>query len=360
MILAGSAAWSADKDETKDSAAPAAATATTTATASKLFDDDVLAKGKGVEVHRSQMDESLLQFQANLNARGQKVPEEKRAMIEAQILDRLVITQLLLNRATESDRTRARELADKFMKDTREQAGSAEAFDRQLMAMGFTQKQFEQQITERAISEAVVEREIKDKVKITDEMTKQYYADHPDKFQKPEMVRAAHILLATVDPVTEAQMSDEQKKQKREQIDALLVRARKGEDFAALAKEFSDDPGSKDKGGEYTFPRGRMVPPFETAAFSLKTNEISDVVITQFGYHIIKLYEKIPEQKVALDTVEKDLKDGLAREEVQRQLPDFVERLKKDADIKYFNGGAPPSEPSAGPPTSAPTKPADK
>ena len=83
-------------------------------------------------------------------------------------------------------------------------------------------------------------------------------------------------------------------------MEGLLKRARAGEDFAKLAKEYSEDPGSKDKGGEYKFPRGQMVPEFEAAAFSLKTNQVSDIVTTSFGYHIIKLSEKIPAQKVEL------------------------------------------------------------
>ena len=93
-------------------------------------------------------------------------------------------------------------------------------------------------------------------------------------------------------------MTEEQKAAKRKEMEGLLKRARAGEDFAKLAKEYSEDPGSKDKGGEYTFPRGQMVPEFEAAAFSLNTNQVSDIVTTRFGYHIIKLSEKIPAQKV--------------------------------------------------------------
>lgn len=104
-----------------------------------------------------------------------------------------------------------------------------------------------------------------------------------------------------------------------------------------------------------------MVPALDTAAFSLKTNEVSDIVITQFGYHIIKLYEKMPEQKIEYAAAEKELKDYLVRQEVQSGLPAFVEKLKKEADLKYLNGAKPPPEPSPGPTTAIPdAKPADK
>src|SRR5437763_13727165 len=111
------------------------------------------------------------------------------------------------------------------------------------------------------------------------------------------MVRASHILIATSDPATGTEMSESEKKAKRKIADDLLKRAKAGEDFAKLAKENSEDPGSKDKGGEYTFPRGQMMPEFEAAAFSLNTNQVSDVVTTPYGFHIIKLYEKIPAHK---------------------------------------------------------------
>jgi peptidyl-prolyl cis-trans isomerase C len=344
-IILGAMAVLAAADKENAKPAPSAA---------PLFADDSLCKGKGVDVRRSQVDESMLQFKANLTARGQVLPEDKRELVESQILDRLVVTQILLNRANEEDRVQAKELARKFVKDTKVQAGSDDAFERQLLAMGFTQRQFEDQIMDRAISEAVVDRELKDKIKITDEQAKKYYDENGKEFEQPEMVRAAHILLSTRDLLSGSDLTEDQKKQKQRQMEKILERARKGEDFAALAKEFSEDPDSKDKGGEYTFPRGRMMPAFETAAFSLKTNEVSDIVITPFGFHVIKLYEKIPAQTIAYADAEKKLKDLLALKEVQKGFPDYVEKLKKEANLQYLNGAKPPAEPSAGQPSGKP------
>src|SRR5204862_2482637 len=122
--------------------------------------------------------------------------------------------------------------------------------------------------------------------------------------------------------------------------EALLKRARAGEDFAKLAKDNSEDRGSKDKGGEYQFPRGQMVPEFEAAAFSLKTNEVSDIVTSQFGYHIIKLSEKIPAKKVELAKVAPKVKDYLAQQQMQKrqqEIQDYMTKLKKDADVQILD-----------------------
>jgi len=320
----------------------------------KLFADDILCKGKSVEVRRSQVDEAFVQFKANLTARGQPFPEERREQVETQLLDRLVVTRLLVNRATDEDRARAKALAEKFEGDTRKQAGSNESFERQLLAMGFSTEQFREQVAERAICEEVVERELKTKVSITNEQAKKFYDENGDQFERPEMVRASHILISTRDAVSGQEASGEKKKEKRAQTEKILERARKGEDFAALAREFSEDPGSKDKGGEYTFPRGQMVPEFEAAAFGLKTNEISDIVTTQFGYHIIKLSEKMPAQKVEYAKTEKELKEHLTKQEVQKQLPAFLEKLKSEANLEYLNGAKPPTESPVEPPAGKP------
>jgi len=172
---------------------------------------------------------------------------------------------------------------------------------------------------------------------VTDEQIKKYYDENPARFEQPEMVRASHILLGTLDPTTRAELPEDKKQAKKKQMEDILKRAKAGEDFAKLAKEFSEDPGSKDKGGEYTFPRGQMAPEFETAAFALGTNQISDIVTTQFGYHIIKLSEKKPAHTVALADVTKEIKEGLTQQEVQKQIPDYFEKLKKEANVEILD-----------------------
>src|SRR4030095_7139203 len=140
--------------------------------------------------------------------------------------------------------------------------------------------------TDQATAEAVVKRELK--VDVTDADVKKFYDENPSRFEQPEMVRASHLLLGTRDTANQVELPEDKKAAKRKLAEELVKRARDGEDFAKLAKEYSEDPGSKDNGGEYTFPRGQMVPEFESAAFSLGTNQISEIVTQQFGYHVIK------------------------------------------------------------------------
>jgi parvulin-like peptidyl-prolyl isomerase len=307
----------------------------------ELFGDAVIAKGKGVEVKRSQLDSALISIKSAAAARGQAMSPDQVRMLEQQVLQRLIQIQLLLGKATEADKAKGKETSEKRFATILKRAGSEEALNRQLKSVGMTEAELRAKIAEEAIAESVLDRELK--VTVTDADVKKFYDENPTRFEEPEMVRASHILLSTLDSARQP-LSNDKKAAKRKQAEDLLKRARAGEDFAKLAKEFSEDPGSKEKGGEYTFPRGAMVPEFESAAFSLNTNQISDIVTTQFGYHIIKLNEKIPAHQVTLAKVADDLKDGLKRRETEKLLPDYIEKLKQESNVEILDEKLKPQE----------------
>jgi peptidyl-prolyl cis-trans isomerase C len=326
---------------------------------SDLLGDPIVAKGKGVEVKRSQLDAALIGVSAGLKARGQTVTPDQMTNIERQVLNDIISLQLLLDKATPADKTKGQELFDKAIERLKTEGKLTEAeFDEklatQLRIQSITREEWNKQRLDQAIAGAVLEREMK--VVITDDEVKKFYEENPSRFEQPEMVRASHVLIGTRDVATGAEMTDEQKKAKHKVAEDVHKRALAGEDFAKLAKEYSDDPGSKDKGGEYTFPRGQMVPEFEAAAFSLGTNQISDIVTTQFGYHIIKLSEKIPAKKVELAKVSDDVKEGLKSQQLQKLLPAFLEAALKEADVQILDEKLKPVADPIEPITPAPKK----
>lgn len=315
--------------------------------------DPVLAKGKTFEIRQSQVDDAFRQAVASGQARGQAIPDDAKAEVRGQLLQRLIVTSALVSKATPDDRAKAKDVVAKFVADARKRSGTEEAFLGQLKLSGMTLAQFEARLSEQALAEQVIERDVKTMITISDDQVKKFYEENEARFGKPEQVRASHILLMTQDPATGKDLGDADKKEKKKKIDALLVRARKGEDFAKLAKENSEDPGSKDNGGEYTFPRGQMVPEFEKTAFGLKTNEVSDVVTTQFGYHIIKLSEKIPGEKTELAKVTDDIRRMLTQKEFQSHQEEYFTKLKKETGVVE-------TAPPAGVPDAVGSKPAAK
>lgn len=312
---------------------------------SDLFPDAVVAKGKDVEVKRNQLDDAMVSIKSTFAARGQDLPPAEMNRLEQQVLDRLIQIQILLHKATDSDKAVGKETCARRMEAIRTRAGSDETLKRQLKSVGTTPEELQSKMTEESVAQVVLERELK--IGVSDDEVKKFYNDNPSKFEQPEMVRASHILVTTKDLDTNKDVSEDQKAAKHKKAEDLLKRARAGEDFAKLAKENSDDPGSRDKGGEYQFARGQMVPEFEAAAFSLKTNEVSDIVTTQYGYHIIKLSEKIPAKKVELAKVSSEIKDYLKQQQMQSRQQDlqtFLEKLKKDSHVEILDESLKPTE----------------
>jgi peptidyl-prolyl cis-trans isomerase C len=307
-----------------------------------LLGDPVVAKGKGVEIKRSQLDAEMLNVQAMASARRQQIPAEQVGLIEREKLNDLIGFQLLLKKANDADKAKGKEQFEKALarlkKDNKlTDEEFVQKLSTQLKIQNLTRAEWDKQRVDQITVAAVLERELK--VNITEADVKKFYDENPSKFEQPEQVRASHVLISTRDMATGTEFTDEQKKAKRKIADDVRKRAVAGEDFAKLAKELSEDPGSKDNGGEYTFGRGKMVAEFEAAAFSLTTNQVSDVVTTQFGYHIIKLSEKMPAKMTSLAEVSSDLKEALKSQELQKQLreTDFMEKLMKDAGVEILD-----------------------
>jgi peptidyl-prolyl cis-trans isomerase D len=151
-----------------------------------------------------------------------------------------------------------------------------------------------------------------------------YYNDNISLYQTPEQIRASHILLNTAGK-DEATV--------RKQAEDLLKQARAGADFAALAMKFSEDPGSKVNGGDLDyFSRGRMVPEFETAAFALEPGQISDVVKTQYGFHIIKAVDKKPAVTQTFDEVRPQIEEQLKTQRTDQQLTARANEMARRID----------------------------
>jgi peptidyl-prolyl cis-trans isomerase D len=184
---------------------------------------------------------------------------------------------------------------------------------------------------QRKVRYLLVDRDqLKSRITITPQDIESYYNVNVQQFQTPEQVRASHILLKT-EGKDEAAV--------RKQAEDILKQAKApGADFAALAKKYSEDDGSKANGGDLDyFPKGRMVPEFEQAAFSMQPGQISDLVKSQFGFHIIKVVDKKPAATRTLDEVRPQIQETLAAQRVEQQITDRTRdldaRIKKPADF---------------------------
>jgi PPIC-type PPIASE domain len=320
-----------------DKAAPASsdAAAKSAAKVEDLFPDVVVIKGKGFEVKRSRFDEDMINVKADALSKGQEIPQAQMAVLQRRVLDRLILDQILLTKATAADKAKGKEDGDKQFELIKKAEPSEEVLSRKLRAVGLSVDKFHS----RLIEEFTIQPMLRAKASITETQIKKFYDENPSKFEDPEMVRVSYILKLTSDPKTGSPLSDEAKKAKKMQLEDLLKRARAGEDFTKLAKEFSEDPSAKENGGEIKLPHNnpKIPPEFEAAAFSLKTNQVSDVVTTMYGYCIIKLAENIPARKITLTETSKRIEDYLAQMEVEKMLPKYYTDLKKEAGVEILD-----------------------
>ncbi len=170
--------------------------------------------------------------------------------------------------------------------------------------------------------------DFEDKAAVSDDDLTDYYEINADEFSEPEMAHARHILFRVnenADPEEVAKAHD--------RADAVLKMAREGIDFAELAKEYSEGPTAKDGGDLGWFAKDQMVKPFSDAAFSMKIGEISELVRTQFGFHIIKLEERREARSRTFEEVKDELRTKLTREKAQEMAVDKANEAYEQAGL---------------------------
>ena len=207
---------------------------------------------------------------------------------------------------------------------------SPEAFNEALTAQGLTEEEAAQEIRRGLSVQRLIDSDIAAQVELAPDADRNYYDANLDQMQEPEQVRASHILV-----LAEEQAAAEDRAAAREKAESILQRARDGEDFAALARENSEDPGSAQRGGDISWiSPGQTVPPFEAALFALQPGEMSDVVETRFGYHIIRSEERREASVLPFEQVSPQIHQMLERQAVEDEIERRIEVLRADAEIE--------------------------
>src|SRR5205814_3258673 len=179
--------------------------------------------------------------------------------------------------------------------------------------------------------EKLVEGEIGAKIAVKPEAINDFYQKNQYKFQQGPRVRASHILIAVPQNADAAA-----KEQAKTKADGILKDLKAGKDFAAAAKENSQDPGSAPNGGDLGFfEQGQMVPQFDQVAFTLKAGQMSEIVETQFGYHIIKVADHQETRVIPLEEAKAQIEQYLQQQNRQSATEAFVNSLKAESRVLY-------------------------
>lgn len=266
-----------------------------------------------------------------IKQQGQAIPEQMMPVLRSQVLDSLITEELLFQESTKKGIKIEPEVVEKEITAIKERFKDAKEYETTLANMKMTEKVLRKQIGQRTVIRMLVESEISSGVVIKDDEAKTFYDENPTYFQRPEQIHARHILIKVSSSAT-----DEDKAAARKKIDAIKKRINKGEDFGELAKTESEGPSSTKGGDLGFFGRGRMVKEFEDVAFALKKNEVSDVVETQFGYHLIQNLDHKAAETVAFDEVKDRIITNLRNDKIKDGVQEYVKNLKGKAKIERF------------------------
>jgi peptidyl-prolyl cis-trans isomerase C len=293
---------------------------------------DIVANVNGTTIKKADLQNAVDSIKAQMQLVGQQVPTDRKDEMYRGLLDDLIATELLAQEAKKREVAVTEKDIEDFVNGFKDRFPSEQVFQNALKEQGITEAQLRIDVKKQLQIKKLLDKEVLSKVAVDEKAVKKYYDDNPDKFQEPEQVHAAHVLVTVDKGADEAT-----KAAKKKEAQQVLADAKAGKDFAQLAKDHSGDPGSKDKGGDLGFfPRGEMVGAFEDAAFKLKPGEISEIVETPYGFHVIKVIEKKDARKVPLDEVKDDVGGFLKEKKAGEVAKDYVATLRKKAKIQVF------------------------
>jgi len=251
----------------------------------------------------------------NYKDRIQNLPAEHLKSLVQRIADQTAANKMFLAAAEEKDITIDESDIEVEMERIAEKYGGKENFKTALDKNNIAEEQFREDVKSSLIVRTYISDYYYNNVSVPEEAIKKWYNN--------TFATVRHILLMTQDK------SEEEKEKIHTKMEQILKEAKSGKDFAKLAEKYSEDPGSKDKGGLYEhFPRGQMVKPFEEAAFNIPVGSISDIVTTQYGYHIIKVIDRTQDPR-PYEEAKKEIHSQLAQQKNPNIYPQIVDSLKQ-------------------------------
>ena len=285
----------------------------------------------GVVITQAHFDKELKVHLERVSRQGKQISEEQITALKKDVLEGLIEREILYQESQKAGIKIDDQKVNDQMAGIRKRFPNEEEFKKALASMGLTEEEVRTQIQRGLAIRGLIDQKVANKIVVTDEETKAYYDGNPQLFKQPEQVKASHILIKVEPTADEATKAAARKK-----IEDIRKKLTDGGDFAELAKEYSEGP-SAPKGGDLGyFRRGQMVKAFDDTAFSMKINEVSGLVETRFGYHLIKVYDKKPEQTLAYADVKDKIAQRLKQEKIEKDAIAYAENLKKDAKIEKF------------------------
>ena len=306
-----------------------------------------VAKVNGVPLSSQVLERELFAFRIRAKQLGREIKPADEVTIAREFLKSAVARELIVQKAKSLGITITEEKINRQFENVEDQFPSHSAFLTSLAFQHMSIVALKEKIYRTLLRDELIRREIAPKVEVSDEETKQYYEDNKARFAKPVLYRVSHIHIATIKPSGDAEDEASRMNAKRltrmineeakEKISSILKKIKASEDFAQLAKRFSEDEASRNEGGRLgDLHPDSTIPEIGEEMVRLHEGETSGIIQSQFGYHILKLDEIIPSTLMLFADTKTDIMNLLLKMKTRTLFETYVEGLGEKAEIQIF------------------------
>jgi parvulin-like peptidyl-prolyl isomerase len=288
-------------------------------------------KVNGVGIANERLDRFLVEYlaQKGRNAEAIRHPGAYR-QYRREALDQLIDDELLWQEAARLGMTATKKEVDLAVAEGRARYKTADEFARRLERAGLSEATYPQHAKRQASIQHLLERKVLKGLRVADPEIHAFYSENPDKFTTPEQVHARHILVQA-----DSASSAEERARARATAEEILALLRAGSDFEALARERSQDPSAAQGGDLGWVDRDKMVPEFEAVAFALRDGEVSSLVETVFGFHVIRTEGRRGGEAVPEAMVREEIRKHLLGEKQKAAVRAAIDSLRTKARIEF-------------------------
>ena len=289
----------------------------------------VLAQVNGADIKKESIWNALTQRVKKYKARGMALSREQERVAAQQLVEDQIDLHLLLQKAKDLGITVSEDQARLKLADVKSSFKSEKAFQKKLEKKNISLDQYKKKIKEDLLVDGVIQKEIREKIQITDSEAQQYFEKNKSKFSAQEQRRASVILIKS-DPANGGE------EKARETLERILAKLQEGGDFGELAQQFSQDTLAKRGGDLGFFTQDRMFAAFSKRAFKLKVGELSTVFRTRHGLQILKVTGKKEASTGTLEGEKENIRKILTDKKTRKQKRAYLQSLRKSAKVKIY------------------------
>ncbi len=338
FLLASGLIFAGGKQENKESPSQAegqsvpAETAETTISSEKTpIDANIVARINNEVITKKDFDVAFARYADQISSMGRSTMNNDISDLR-EIVRQGLINRILLYQESERKGYTVSDVEVQARLDAiKAQFSDEEQYTTALAAQDLTEEQLTEDLKTGLSIQNMLEDTVFSSITIPEEEIQRFYTENESKFLKPEMVKASHIIIL-LEPEAEENVREEAYRQ----IEEIQQKLENGADFAETAREYSQGPSNEQGGDLGFFGPGQMVPEFEDVAFSLPIGETSGIVETQFGLHLIKVFDRTEAETVPLESVYGDIEKYLAQEQQDTAVEALTQKLAETADIEIL------------------------